>query len=429
MAAKSGFVWRLAIVLTRVVVGGTFALSGFSKAIDPYGGYYKITEYLMALGLQDFTGLALVGAIVLAAVEFMLGVMLIVGAHRRVTPWLVMALLAVMTPLTLWLAVTDAVPDCGCFGDMVVLSNWQSFFKNVVLVVLTAVLIRCNSGAPSLYRPVLHWLVPLLAVALSVALSLRGYFVQPLLDFRPYGEGTLLTATAGDTPDGDYRFVYENAAGERHEFTIDSLPDEEDGWTYVDRIAIAPPPATDKESRPFTIRDVKTAADVSGELLNDSTDMLMLLFPSLPTVSIAHTYALNRLADMAQAQGVAVIGLTPATELDVERWNDISLADYDMYRAEDTEVKMLARGNPAVVMLHRGRVMWKRTLSSIDVARLDDKYSPLTALGDDLHNEAVLLWLFYSWLGAMLLLLLLNPVAALFRRKTTAADANDVVNE
>ena len=372
MAATKAQVWwwRVAVVAVRVLVGGTFAFSGFVKAIDPYGGYYKITEYLMALGLESLTGLALVGAIALAATEFMLGVMLIVGAHRRVAPWLTMAMLAVMTPLTLWLAVTDAVPDCGCFGDALVLTNWQTFAKNVLLLIATTFLIIYNRRAGSLYRPVLHWLVPLLAVALAVAIALRGYFVQPLLDFRPYPVGTKLVATGADEGDeGDYRFIYENADGVRQDFALDSLPDEEAGWTYVDRYklpgndTVAP---SDDGTRLFTIRDVETGADVSSELLNDTIhDVVMLLFPSLPTVSIGHTYTLNRLTDLARSQGANVVGLTPATELEVERWNDISLADYTMYRAEDTEVKMLARGNPAVVMLHDGTVIWNRTLSSI----------------------------------------------------------------
>ncbi len=424
MAATKAQVWwwRVAVVAVRVLVGGTFAFSGFVKAIDPYGGYYKITEYLMALGLESLTGLALVGAIALAATEFMLGVMLIVGAHRRVAPWLTMAMLAVMTPLTLWLAVTDAVPDCGCFGDALVLTNWQTFAKNVLLVIATTFLIIYNRRAGSLYRPVLHWLVPLLAVALAVAIALRGYFVQPLLDFRPYPVGTKLVVTGADEGDeGDYRFIYENADGVRQDFALDSLPDEEAGWTYVDRYklpgndTVSP---SDEGTRLFTIRDVETGADVSSELLNDTIhDVVMLLFPSLPTVSIGHTYTLNRLTDLARSQGANVVGLTPATELEVERWNDISLADYTMYRAEDTEVKMLARGNPAVVMLHDGMVMWKRTLSSIDDDRLAGKNTALLALGGDLDEEAELLWLFYGWLAAMIALILLNPVAALFRVK------------
>ncbi len=424
MAATKAQVWwwRVAVVAVRVLVGGTFAFSGFVKAIDPYGGYYKITEYLMALGLEGLTGLALVGAIALAATEFMLGVMLIVGAHRRVAPWLTMAMLAVMTPLTLWLAVTDAVPDCGCFGDALVLTNWQTFAKNVLLLIATTFLIIYNRRAGSLYRPVLHWLVPLLAVALAVAIALRGYFVQPLLDFRPYPVGTKLVATGADEGDeGDYRFIYENADGVRQDFALDSLPDEEAGWTFVDRYklpgndTVVP---SDEGTRLFTIRDVETGADVSSELLNDTIhDVVMLLFPSLPTVSIGHTYTLNRLTDLARSQGANVVGLTPATELEVERWNDISLADYTMYRAEDTEVKMLARGNPAVVMLHDGTVMWKRTLSSIGEEQLSDKSSTLLSLGGDMDDEAELLWLFYGWLAAMIALILLNPVAALFRVK------------
>ena len=125
---------RLLTVLMRLTVGGVFIFSGFTKGVDPWGTYYKISDYLGAMGLGEWTGTALLLAAALAALEFMLGVAIAVGAYRRSAPWVALLVMLVMTPLTLWLAVTGAVPDCGCFGDALHMSNWATFGKNILLL-------------------------------------------------------------------------------------------------------------------------------------------------------------------------------------------------------------------------------------------------------------------------------------------------------
>ena len=121
-------------VLMRLVVGGVFVFSGFAKGVDPWGTTYKITDYLTAMGLAEWTGTALFIAVAVAVLEFLLGIALVTGSYRRSAPWLALLLMLVMTPLTLWLAVTDAVPDCGCFGDAMHMSNWATLGKNVLLL-------------------------------------------------------------------------------------------------------------------------------------------------------------------------------------------------------------------------------------------------------------------------------------------------------
>ncbi|MBR1882150.1 MAG: DoxX family membrane protein, partial [Muribaculaceae bacterium] len=134
-ATAQPWIITLTVVLVRLVMGATFAFSGFAKAIDPWGTYYKITEYILTLGWDALLPAALFAAFALPAAEMTLGVIVAVGAYRRSAPVLMLLMMAVMLPLTLWLAVTRAVPDCGCFGDAWVLSNNATFAKNVVLAV------------------------------------------------------------------------------------------------------------------------------------------------------------------------------------------------------------------------------------------------------------------------------------------------------
>ena len=130
--------------VSRFVLAAVFVFSGFVKANDPLGFQYKLGDYAIAFGVADWfsDAMLLFATIALAALEFTLGVYLFFGINRRLTSWVVTLLMGVMTPLTLYLALENPVSDCGCFGDAIVLTNWQTFGKNVVLSI-AAVVVLC----------------------------------------------------------------------------------------------------------------------------------------------------------------------------------------------------------------------------------------------------------------------------------------------
>ena len=134
---------RIIAIIARTLLGATFIFSGVVKAIDPLGTTYKIEDYLKAFGgfFTDLLPLAEPAAFTLIAVEFVLGVCLFLNIRTNWTSWLSLAFYCVMTPLTLYIALTNPVSDCGCFGDALVLTNWQTFWKNVVLVSLVIILL------------------------------------------------------------------------------------------------------------------------------------------------------------------------------------------------------------------------------------------------------------------------------------------------
>ena len=405
--------------LVRLVVGGVFIFSGFTKAVDPWGTTYKITDYLTAMGLQDWTGMALFIAVALAALEFMLGVAIAVGAYRRSAPVLALVLMLVMTPLTLWLAVTGAVNDCGCFGDAVHLSNWATFGKNLLLLLGIIYLLLFNKSLRGIYGPAVHWMVMALSFALVIAVAYYGYFTQPLIDYRPYPIGTRLVNTVitqdSDEGEEDFIFIY-SRDGKEQEFTIDSLPDEDDGWEYVTRYHARRPRGkvimqNGNAGNPIAIID-EDGNDITVDLLGDSHRTLLLLFPDLPQVGVVNSFALNELNDAAFANGTDVIGLTPATAEEIAQWQDLSMASYPIYNMDDSELKMVARGNPAVVYLEDGAIMWKRTLSSLDGVDMPDHFGELA---NDYDPRAIMTVLLLAYLAGMLAVLVLNRTHLLFR--------------
>ena len=427
--AVKGEKWcRWLTVLMRLTVGGVFIFSGFTKAVDPWGTCYKITDYLMAMGLEGWTGTALFIAVALAALEFMLGVAIAVGAYRRSSLLLALLLMLVMTPVTLWLAVTNAVPDCGCFGDALHLSNWATFGKNVLLVLGIIHLLMFNKSVRGVYGPAVHWMVMAVSFAFIMAVAYYGYFVQPLIDYRPYPVGTpLVSQQDGDTNAGedDFIFVY-SRDGEEREFSIDSLPDENDGWEYVTRYHAHRPRgrvimqgATDDG---ITIMD-DDGENVTADLLADSHRTLLVLFPDLPAVGVANSYVLNEITDAAFANGTSIVGLTPATAQEIEHWKDISMATYPIYNMDDSELKMVARGNPAVVYLKDGVITWKRTLASLNDVEMPDDFGELET---DYDPDAIITALLLFYLAALAGVLVLNRshlvVKRIFTKKRQKSD-------
>ena len=411
--------WCLLLtMLMRLTVGGVFIYSGFTKAIDPWGSCYKITDYLAAMGLTEWTGTALFVAVALAVIEFVLGVVIAVGAYRRGSPILALILMLVMTPLTLWLAVTGAVPDCGCFGDALHLSNWATFGKNVLLLLGIIYLLAFNKSLRGVYGPAVQWVVLALSFALVISVAYYGYFTQPLIDYRPYPEGTrLVSSTAEDSDEGedDFIFIY-SKNGEEHEFTIDSLPDEEDGWEYVTRYHARRPRGKvimqgSGSGNGIAITD-QDGNDVTLDVLGDSRRTVLLLFPDLPHVGVVNSFALNELNDAALVSQADVIGLTPANAEEIEHWKDISMASYPIYNMDDSELKMIARGNPAVVYLEDGVIKWKRTLSSLDS---EEQPMELSEMGKSYDAYSILTNLVLAYLAAMLALVIINRTHLMVR--------------
>ena len=410
--AVKGEKWcQLLTVLMRLTVGGIFAFSGFAKGIDPWGTYYKVSDYLTAMGLDQWADTALFIAVALAAIEFMIGIAIIVGAYRRSSPWMALVFMLIMTPITLWIAITGAVADCGCFGDAFHLSNWATFGKNILLLLGVIYLLAFNRSVRSIYGPAIQWMVMAVSFALVMAIAYYGYFKQPLIDYRPYPIGTRLVATTTDNNDeseDDYTFIYRKD-GVEHEFSIDSLPDEEEGWEYVTRYHSRRPNGkiivqNGNNQDGIAILD-EEGNDVTIDVLGNNRRTVLLLFPDLSQVGVVNSYALNELNDAAIVAEANVVGLTPATAEEIEQWQDVSMSSYPIYNMDDSELKMVARGNPAVVYLQDGVIQWKRTLSSIE-----DVEQPveLSEMGKDYDPDAILTRLLVYFMIAMIALLFIN---------------------
>ena len=409
--------WNHALVwCLRLVLGAVFIFSGFTKAIDPWGGYYKIIEYCHAYGFQSLTSVALALSFALAAIEFMFGMFVLTGAYRRGATALLIGMMAVMLPLTLDLAITNRVPHCGCFGEAIVVSNWASFWKNVALTMALVYLTFFNRRVHGIYGPAVNWVVGVISFAFVATVAYNGYFKQPLIDFGAFPVGSAIVDTADSTATNastDMVFVYEKN-DVRKSFALDSVPDEADGWQFVERYYKAgKEPQAARASQAISIFD--EGVDVTSDVLPATRPVVLFLFPDLKGVNISYSFNLNEIYAHATEQGYDVIALTSAEDSHIKWWNDISMAAYRTYHIDDSQLKSIARGNPAVVVVEHGKLLWKQTLASLNDDKVRHPGYPVNQYNADYHPQNVLAKAVRYFLLALLLLLIVNRAYLFYR--------------
>lgn len=362
----------LTVWMLRILVGGVFIISGLAKAIDIWGFVFKIEEYLSVWHMMQPRSLVLMGAILLSGYEFVFGLLLLLGCYKRVAVWALTATMAVMLPLSLYLAVANPVTDCGCFGDFWVISNTLTFVKNLIITAALIALLWLNPRLhQGLFQPTIQWIVGAIISLYIVIVALYGYNIQPMIDLRPYPIGARLlppdtdAAEDADIDDSDIIFTY-SKDGREEQFTLDNLPDST--WTFVSRTE---PAQKTTSGSVFTVYD-RDGNDVTSEAISDEGRELLLVIPEPRLIDISYTYFLNELKQWADSSDVRMVCLIADDRRAMDFLQDVSMATYDIYGVEDTKLKELVRGTMSLVELDNGVVRAKYSLSSIDSPILVD---------------------------------------------------------
>ena len=372
---------RVLIIMTwimRIAVGSVFIVSGLSKGIDPWGTYYKTMEYMIAMHLPiyEWGNTVLVLTFLLFTVEFLIGVSLCTGSFRKAAPIMAALFMLVMLPLTLWIAISDPVADCGCFGDFIVISNWATFFKNCVISIAVVWLIKFNNKCRCMITPYLQWLATVATGAYILIIGYIGYWQQPMVDFRPFKTGVRLFACDDEaefTP--VYEFIYEKDGKEMRISEDDALPDEKDGWKFVRREETgfienkASKYQSSEPSADFRVWSEDGEEDVT-DMLRGFEKQMILLVPDISQLSMSTSWKINELYDMSKENDTEFFAIVAGSQADINEWLDLSSGQYPIYTSEDTSIKELARGNPALVSLENGVITWKSALSALN---LDDE--------------------------------------------------------
>jgi uncharacterized membrane protein YphA (DoxX/SURF4 family) len=348
--------------VTRFILAFTFIFSGFVKAIDPKGTAYKISDYFIYFHLDSLLqdNVALVLSICLACFEFLLGVYLFFGIRRKFTAIMFLLVMVLFTPFTLFLAIKNPVHDCGCFGDALVLTNWQTFWKNAILLLFAIIVFVYRKRMFSLISRPFHWAFSLYTIIFILLFCLYSIHYLPLFDFRPYKTGTNIKASMS-VPAGAELPVYETTFimqkdGKEKEFSLEEYPDST--WTYVKRktVLVKPgyiPPITD-----FSISD-EEGNDLTDAILSDSIPTFLLISPHFETADEDVTDPINSIYDFCTDHGYHFYGLTASDSADIAKWRYATGAVYPIYHADDVVLRTMVRSNPGLMLLKKGTILNK----------------------------------------------------------------------
>ena len=385
---------KWAVWLLRLSIGSLFIASGFAKTIDIWGFVFKIEEYLSVWEMPEPRSLVLTVAIALAGAELVLGLMLATGSYRRCAVWLMIAFMTVMLPLTAYIWIKNPVSDCGCFGDMIILSNSATFWKNVLITAGLLYLALTNDKVKGLYHAYSQWILAVGAALYAGALSLTGYSIQPLLDFRSFPVGIpVITDSDDDEEDDTFEFIYEKE-GHEQTFTADALPDST--WTFVDRRRLS---GHDSDRTELVVYD-ESGENVTDEAIATEGSQIIIVVPQGERADVSYTYLINELQRTIEQQGGSLIELASfSSDDEMSAWKDLSMATYPIYSAESTVLKELSRGDMSAVMLVDGHIRWKRTLGSIDTEQVAFRSGQQAPDLSRLLNLPLHKWLLYLTLG------------------------------
>lgn len=340
-----------------------FVFSGFVKAVDPLGSFYKIQDYLTAFGIISWfpTYLPLLFAVILSSAEFCVGVFLFFGVRRKIATALALLLMGVMTPLTLYLALANPVSDCGCFGDAWVLTNWQTFGKNIVLLVAAITVFRSRKLMFRFVTLKIEWMVSLYTLLFVCALSFYCLEYLPVLDFRPYKIGANIKAgmeiPAGAKPSVfESRFVMEKD-GRRQEFTLDNYPDST--WTFVETRTLLKEKGYEPPIHDFFMVSCTTGEDITDSVLTDKGYSFLLVSHRIEEADDSNIDLINEIYDYSVEHGYGFYALTSSSDEEIELWRERTGAEYPFCRMDDIALKTIVRSNPGLLLIKEGTILNK----------------------------------------------------------------------
>ena len=405
---------RLVKNLCRIIVGIVFIYSGFVKGIDPLGSDYKFTDYFNAFGMGWMNATTLFFSFALSLVEFLIGIALLFNLWVSRMAWGSLLFMAFFTPLTLVLALTNPVSDCGCFGDVMILTNWQTFWKNIILLLLAIMIFMYRKEYKSSLPLVGQFSFLALAGAGMLCLSVYCYRHLPVLDFRPYAVGKNITEgmrlPEGAEPDQyEVTLKYKNKqTGEVQSFTEENYPWQDTlNWEYEsssERLV--------KKGYITPIHDLviehPTLGNITEEILEDDNHTILAVAYNLTQSDVQYQPAINRLAEYAQEKGIRFYGLTSSSERDIETYKKQYHVPYEFCTADEIQLKTMIRSNPGVIILREGTILDKWAGKDVpDVKELQD--TDLTAYCVYSREQMQRIYLVYSIILLFFVAYLLIP--------------------
>lgn len=350
---------KFILTFIKIAVGILFVYSGFVKGVDPLGTQFRIEDYFYAFNTLWAIPFALPLSVILNAFEFSLGLILIFNLRIRFTSWLVLLLMLFFTLTTLNDALYNPVPDCGCFGDALIISNWQTFYKNLVIFSFVLVLFLRKNSYVNLMTKSLQF--SFMSVIFMVFIVFELYTIRhlPLIDFRPWKVGSRLIPE--NPRPASYYFTYKNnATGEEKEYLSKELPWQDSvfmaTWSFVGSREVNPDAGMYKT---FPMMD-EDGNDMSFLLISSENPVFFMVLYDAAEVEKNTFQKFENVYKLCQENGWDFYLLSSAVPEDLEKIRKGMLMEgYPVLNSDDTSLKAAIRSNPGLILVKQGVVKAK----------------------------------------------------------------------
>ena len=351
--------------ICRILIGLVFIFSGFVKGIDPLGSDYKFTDYFNAFGMSWMNFSALFFSFLLSMAEFIIGICLFLNINTKLASWGALLFMAVFTPLTLILAIKNPVTDCGCFGDALVLTNWETFFKNIILLVMVLLVFFNRNRFKSIFNVLEQSVILTGSIIFMFCIEMYSYRHLPILDFRPYAVGANITegmTIPEGAPHDEYSTTlkYKNKnTGEIKEFDESNFPWQDTlNWEFHSSSQKLLKEGYKAPIHDFVIEHPEYG-DITEEVLNDDDYTFLVVSYKLSKASAEAQDKLNKLAAYASENGYRFYGLTASNADEITDFVHKYNVNYSFCATDEIQLKTVTRSNPGLVLLKKGTIIDK----------------------------------------------------------------------
>jgi hypothetical protein len=356
---------------SRIIIGLVFVFSGVVKAIDPLGTAYKFHDYFQAFNIGFLNSLSLLLAILLFTAEFISGFSIITGLKFKAGMWGAIILMAIFTPVTFILALTNPVSDCGCFGDAVHLTNWQTFGKNIVLDIFLFILYFYPGNGRdrslqhgNIRNKKIEWPVIVTATALIILFSVVNLRYLPLIDFLPYKKGVRI-ADKMIIPEGvqvdvyKTTFIYEKN-GIRKVFSLNDYPANDSTWKFIDQKSVLVKKGYVPPIHDFQITS-QNGENLTNDILSEKGYSVLMISKKLSAAGRKPLTAGFELGKYCLTKGLNFYVITSSGQDEVKAYEN----GLNFCSADETTLKTMVRANPGYILLHDGIIIGKWSWANV----------------------------------------------------------------
>lgn len=363
---------KVLVGVSRIFVGVLFIISGLIKLNDPVGFSFKLGDYFApeVLNLPFLEPYALVIAVLVVILEVLLGVMLIVGYAKKFTLWSLLLMIVFFTFLTFYSAYFNKVTDCGCFGDALKLTPWESFSKDVVLLVLILFLYKGSGYIQPFFSKGVRSITVFISLILCLWLGLHVLEHLPVIDFRAYKVGTNITKgmqTPANAPRAVYQYNWSFDVNGQQKTVINRGEDPKIDGTLLGVETSVLQKGYEPPIHDFSIE--RDGTDYTTQMLEEE-HLLVVIAYNLNVAQNEGFIAIKEATDSALEKGYTVIGISASSTPETEKLAAKYDLDFKFYFCDMTALKTIIRSNPSIMSLEKGTILQKLHFNDVDQLKL-----------------------------------------------------------